>query len=344
MSVLDIRKSFADAFALWSALFAGSVLVLCGGSLQAQTPLEEFKNFLTNPPPIEEIVVEKKLMITSPLPKGYYLGGSFFQLRLQTNAYFARQMQALGEAPGNQHNGNLLEGAWDDTYWLLNNDHLNLWHNRKQAELTGEVRRSMMFDHILRLGLDIRLIGSSMVWNGDAFTAQGTDGSRLEGRIESKTSDGLPERIATWTAQNPDWHTCVDYRYQPDFHPWFPISMRAYFRRGNEEKGPMELYVSSLKMGSSSSQDSFFPKHFTNLNTITVLHTNGTTEFYDRKGKITVAPTNPPLAATSSPKRASSPPTSPPPSRILLIVALLCLSAPVLIVLVITLKSKSKGG
>lgn len=335
----SIRKMAGQVLAFWCALVAGPVLD--GGSLQAQTPLDEFKSFLTNPPPIEEIVVEQKLAITSPLPKGYYLGGSFFQLRLLTNAYFARQMQSLGEAPGNQHNGNLLEGAWDNTCWQLNNNHLNLWHNRKQAELTGEVRRSLMFDHILRLGMDIRLIGSTIVWNGDTFTAQGTDGSRFEGRIELKTAVGLPESIAMWVIHTPDFQHCVDYTYREDFHPWFPVSMRAYFRRGNEEKGPMELNVSSLKMGSALSQENFFPGQFTNLNTITVLHTNGTTEFYNRKGKITFAPTNAPLPAPMPPHRAPAPPSSALPGSKLLIIVVVCLSIPPL--LFIFLRSKRTG-
>ncbi len=350
MPVLDIRKSFGSAFALWGALLAGSVSVLCGGSLQAQTPLEEFKNFLTNPPPIEEIVFERRALTVMPTPAGFQPKGNFFQLRLQTNAYFARQMQVMGEAPGSHRAENLLEGAWDDTYWNFNGHQVYLWHSRTLAELRGQVKRSAMFETILGLGLGMRLDPSTIVWEGDAFTAQGTNWSRYEGRIESKTAAGLPERIIVWSEHDPDLYYGVDYEYRLNFHPWFPVVIKPFF--GKAEQRPHEFHISSLSMGKPlAPQDSFFPGPFTNLNTITVLHTNGTTQVFSQ-GRRMVPLANGALAIPTSPPPGNAPllannalnlaPALPPSGKVL-IAALLCLSAPVLIVLFVTLKSKGKG-
>jgi len=347
----SIRKLAGKVLALWGALLTGSVLVLCGGSVQAQTPLEEFKNFLTNPPPIEEIVFERKVPKALPTPAGFQPAGSFFQLRLQTNAYFARQMQVMGEAPKNHRAGNLLEGAWDDTYWNFNGHQVYLWHSRKLAELRGEVKRSAMFETILSLGLEMRLDPSTIVWEGDAFTAQGTNWSRYEGRIESKTPAGLPERIIVWSEHDPDLYYGVDYEYRLNFHPWFPVTIKPFF--GRAEHRPHEFHISSLSMGKPLvPQDRFFPKQFTNLNTITVLHTNGTTQVFSQ-GQRMVPSANGTLAIPTSPPPGNAPlltnkglslPPALPPSNKVLIAALLCLSAPVLIVLFVTLKSKGKGG
>lgn len=340
MAVFSIRNSFEHVFALGCALLAG--LFLGGGSLQAQTPLEQFKSFLTNPPPIEEIVFERKVPSGLPTPAGYQPAGNFFQLRLQTNAYFARQMQIMGEAPGNQQTRNLLEGAWEDTYWNFRGNQLHLWHSRTLAELKGEVKRSAMIETILSLGLEMRLDRSTIVWNDNVFTAEGTNWSRYEGRIESKTAAGLPERIVTWSVDNPDLYYGVDYEYRSNFHPWFPVAIKPFFGKGVEHR-PQEFHVSSLTMGKTlAPQDSFFPKQFTNASTLTIVHTNGGEEYYSQGKKIALLPTQnggylvptpPPSNAPPSANKALSPPPSPPPSRIVLIIALLFLSIPLLIFL-----------
>jgi hypothetical protein len=249
MSVLDVRKSFGSAFALWCALLAGSVW--CGGSLHARTALEEFKKFLTNPPPIEEIVFERKLLIALPPPPSMtnvLPTGSFFQLRLQTNAYFFRQMDVIGEAPQNHRPGNLLEGEWADTFWTLSSGQLNLWPDKKQAKRKIEVERSMIGETISGLGLDPRINRSTLVWIGGTFTAQGTDGIRFEGMIESKTPAGQPERIVTWAAHDSDHRLGVDYEYRKSFHPWFPVAIKPFITRHRTQ----EFYVRSLKMGGIS--------------------------------------------------------------------------------------------
>ena len=371
MSVSGIRKLAGQVFGLGSALFAG--LVFNTGNLQAQTPLEEFKKFLTNPPPIEEIVFERKLLIALPSPPGVtnmVPTGPFFQLRLQTNAYFLRQMDVIGEAPKNHRAGNLLEGERDDAFWEFNNNQLDLWPDKKQAKRKIEVERNIVSGPILSLGLSERINPSTIVWKGDTFTARGTGGSRFEGRIESQTAAGLPERIVTWAADNPDSRYCVDYKYRLSFHPWFPVAIKPFFEnrvRGMPFLGTgtgriQEFYVRSVKMGSVTSQENFFPTQFTNANTLTILHTKGGMEFFKGGRKLNLvhtrppppqtnnvapssaaSPTNAPLPAAPPPNKAPSPPPSPPPSRILLIIAIACLSVPPLLLIFFTIRANKSG-
>ncbi len=361
----SIRKMTGRVLALWVALFAGSVL--CVGGVQAQTALEEFKKFLTNPPPIEEVVFERKLLIALPPPPGvtnWLPTGPFFQLRLQTNAYFLRQMDVIGEAPQNHRPRNLLEGEWADTFWTLSSGQLNLWPDKKQANRKIEVERSMIGETISGLGLDPRINRSTMVWRGGMFTAQGTDGVRFEGMIESKTAAGQPERIVTWAARDPDVHYGVDYEYRKNFHPWFPATIKPFIMGHRTQ----EFYARSLKMGTSlASQDSFFPTQFTNANTLTILHTKGGMEFFDGGRKLNLvqtssppppqtnvvapassaslpnaasAPTNAPLPAPPSANKGLSLSPAPPPSNILLVAAVVCLAVPPLLLLFFTMRAK----
>ncbi|MCD6050606.1 MAG: hypothetical protein K0Q55_2009 [Verrucomicrobia bacterium] len=360
----SIRKWAGQVVAFWCALLAGSALVLCGGSLQAQTALEEFKKFLTNPPPSEEIVFERKILVALPPPPGvtnWLPTGPFFQLRLQTNAYVLRQMDVIGEAPQNHRPRNLLEGEWADAFWTLSNGQLNLWPDKKQAKRKIEVERSMIGETVSGLGLDPRINRSTLVWRGGMFTAQGADGARFEGMIESKTAAGQPERIVTWAARDPDQRVGVDYEYRKSFHPWFPATIKPFSEGGHRTQ---EFYVRSLKIGGSPlSQDSFFPTQFTNANTLTILHTKGGMEFFDGNRKLNLvqmsspppprtnnaplsasaAPTNAPLPAAPSANKGLSLSPAPPPSNILLIAAVVCLSVPVLLFVVTMARSKSKG-
>lgn len=368
MSVCNFRKGFGHACALWCALFAN--LVLCGGSLQAQTPWEQFKAFLTNPPPIEEIVFERKLLIALPAIPGatnMVPTGTFFQLRLQTNAYFLRQMQVMGEAPKNHHAGNMLEGEWNDAFWKLQDNQLNLWNSKNDARLKIEVERNKISSPILSLGLDERINQSTIVWHSDTFTAQGIGGARFEGRIESKTTSGLPTRVVTWAVQEPSSLHGVEYEYLASFHPWFPVAIKPFFesRSGMPFVGKgtgrvQEFYVRSFKTGSSMSQDNFLPNQFTNSSNLTIVHTKGGIEVFDRQGKLlpigppptpsktplsaSVSPINAPLPASQLPNRTPAPPSSPPPSRALLIIALIFLAVPLLMLFFFTIRAKRQDG
>jgi len=357
MAAFSIRKSFGHACALWCALFAS--LVLCGGSLRAQTPLNAFKAFLTNPPPIEEIVFERKMLIALPTFPGVtnmVPAGSFFQLRLQTNAYFLGQMNVMGGTP------QMLAGAWDDTDWELSNNQLNLWPDRNAAARKKASGRTRIFDPIIGLGLEERIQLSTLTWSGDTFTAQGRGGAPFEGRIESKTAAGLPKRIVTWATHDPDVQYGVEYEYRASFHSWFPAAIKPFVQKEKAKTGLpfvkmqtlptriQEFYIHSLKLGSATSQDYFFPSQFTNYNTLTIIHAKGGIEVFNRQGKLALAPSPPPpanktppsfaaspanapLPAPPSANRASAPPQSPPPSGKWLFAALLFLAIPPLLFL-----------
>ncbi len=242
MAAFSIRKSFRRVFALWCALFAS--LVLCGGSLRAQTPLEAFKAFLTNPPPIEDIVFERKLLIALPTPPAgapaMRPAGNFFQLRLQTNAYCLSQMDVIGGPP------QMLEGAWDDTYWELRNNQLNLWPDRNAAGRKREITRTRIFEPITGLGLEERIQLSTLTWSGDTFTAQGRGREPFEGRIESKTAAGLPKRIVSWAVHEPDVQYGVEYEYRGSFHPWFPAAIKPFVQKEKAKTGLPFLKVETL--------------------------------------------------------------------------------------------------
>lgn len=367
MSAFSIRKSFGHAFALGGALLVWAVLSV--GSLQAQSPLDQFKAFLTNPPPIEEIVFERKLLLALPAIPGatnMVPTGTFFQLRLQTNAYFLRQMQIMGEAPTNHHAGNMLEGEWNDAFWILQNNQLNLWHSKNDARLKIEVERNKISNAILSLGLDERINQSTIVWHGDTFTAQGIGGARFEGRIESKTTSGLPTRVVTWAVHEPSSLNGVEYEYLASFHPWFPVAIKPFFesRSGMPFVGKgtgrvQEFYIRSFKTGSSMSQDNFLSTLFTNANTLTIIHTKAGIEVFSSRGKLPLVSSSPKLPSnniltppSASPASAlvpstplstaslSSPtPSTQPPSSKWLVVALLFLATPPLIIIFLKIKA-----
>jgi len=285
-------------FLLLSALCTGGWGIYGRSEAAERKLFADYQTFLTNPPAIEEIIFERKLLLKledlpppPPGGTGGRLAGSFFVLRFQTNAYFLRQMDALDEVPGRHSPGNILEGAVEQNFWKLTNNQLNLWSSPEAMQYDGYLAGRKLYDSILGLGLDQRIIRSSMRWKGDAFTAEGEGGLSFEGKVKTKTAQGLPKRIMTWLVGvdgqegGKRFQFGVDYEYRDDVHAWLPAVIKPFLELNGGENRTQEFHVKLVKLSESGKNpDWFSPTLFTNQSTKVILHTNNRVFAVNRTG------------------------------------------------------------
>ncbi len=269
-------------------LCTGGFWVYQGVEAAEKNLMADYQAFLANTPAIDEVTFERKLLLKlddlpppPPGGTGGRLAGSCFVLRFQTNAYFLRQMDVLGEVPERHLPGHILEGAVDDKFWKLSSNQLNLWPSRNAVNHDGYLAGRKLYDSILGLGLDHRIIRSSIRWKGDSFTAEGEGGLRFEGKVKTKTAEGLPKKVMTWLVGDAGqqdgkrFQFGVDYEYRQDVHAWLPAVIKPFLELNGGESRTQEFHIRTIKLGDAGgNHDRFLPTLFTNQSTKVILHTN----------------------------------------------------------------------
>lgn len=249
----------------WLLTAAACLLLLGKGAAQA-VPADPFRQFVENPPVIEEVVfayVEPRSSSDGPRPTNFFLG------KYQTNAYFGRTAATVDELYA--ENWKMTDQAdifakFDDRYWRFMGgpQHLKKWTDTgKPEEEQNQVKTAhdnglYRLKLALNMGIPYAQIGS-IRWNGDTFdyrdqirTKLRTE-VRLHGRL-SRDDQGRPERLNLHVGMErlpprtveADW--VVQYGYPTNFPglEYLPTAMKIFAVRTGLLSSVADISILSL--------------------------------------------------------------------------------------------------
>jgi hypothetical protein len=263
---------------LWVSL--GANVVALDQSVSEIGPKEAFKQLLSAPPPVAQLVFREKLppVANEPVPLQGGIEGStnfaLYQLRWQSNGLVVHSLRSTNQTSAAQR-ADVGFTLWNDTFCFLdigtNAFVYQLEHQRaQQGQVTPSYDaawyRVSRYGEVLNLGLS-HLWPGTVHWDGDRFTARGIADKKaiyLTG-VLSSSSNGLPcELKVAYSNDMNVAHYRIAYEYTPEIQLPFPGRIRLFFQnRGSEIEFRSYELLSLTRAQTPMPRESFAPEALT---------------------------------------------------------------------------------
>jgi hypothetical protein len=208
------------------------------------SPVERFKDFLSNPPAITNLLLQRKV----PMGGGrrafdgslaFSTEFAYYQARWQPGGVFFRKLSHPSEATNVGFAGDLVS-SYGETNWMVDSKPIFITWNDPTPSAKGKnfsvyFTRKLLLEPLrqaLNLGV-LHLDAGAIRWNGNEFHLQSeldTDAWVVGGKLVSK-GDGPPDHLGLYYSQGTNvYRYVVRYGYEPPLRlPYVPTVITNFW-------------------------------------------------------------------------------------------------------------------
>jgi hypothetical protein len=304
-TLIDLFVSIAASI-LVTVLLPSASQAADGSPSDKLSQLEKFKEFISSPPVISNLVYETNPLLLSLTPSK----GTWVQARWQTNGIFWRRFQKSSEIPDEGKSVSMAVSRFNNEYWGYSDlggsryytapmsaagrtsfEERQVPENRYNEAVMMCNSMEDELSSVLNMGIPNLEIGS-IRWKSNSFSAiSRLARTKINGTIQL-SSNGVPEGIRLVIERGgTNYNYLVEYQYQsPLSLPFIPNIIALSFVSGERKKAPEIRRIHELTVGSTSSPKSAFDyKHLVVSNPAKGIFTNGMSYVVTPKGLVEIS-------------------------------------------------------